>query len=152
MLTIPQNLLDQITAAAEAAFPHECCGLIAGRSGSRSGEVLVSRVVASENVTVRKREDSFEIDPQVRFDLMRALDGTDERIVGHYHSHPGAAANPSATDLSMAYETDLIWVIVSVMDGRAVDTRAHGVDEDRAAFHPMPLNPTDTIEPGRDHK
>ncbi|MEQ8504482.1 MAG: M67 family metallopeptidase [Rhodospirillales bacterium] len=141
MLTIPQGLLDQITRAAEDAFPHECCGLLAGRELT-DGEPVITRVVPSANVAETNHEDSFEVDPQVRFDLMRALDGSEERIIGHYHSHPGGPANPSATDLSMAYETDLIWVIVSVKDGKAVDTRAHGVAPDRSAFHPIPLNIT----------
>lgn len=142
MLTVPRDLLDEITRAAEAAFPHECCGLLAGTAGA-GGETRVTRVVASPNVTETRAEDSFEVDPQVRFDLMRALDGTDERIVGHYHSHPGGPAMPSATDLRMAYETDLIWVIVSVRDGRAEDVRAHGVAPDRTAFHEIPLSPAD---------
>jgi proteasome lid subunit RPN8/RPN11 len=139
VLTIPQTLLERITEAAEAAFPHECCGLLAGRGGV-AGETLVTRMVPSANVTETRAEDSFEIDPQVRFDLMRALEGTGERIVGHYHSHPGGPALPSATDLKMAYETDLIWVIVAVKDGRAVDARAHGVAADRSAFHAIALN------------
>jgi proteasome lid subunit RPN8/RPN11 len=140
VLTIPQTLLERITEAAEAAFPHECCGLLAGRNGAAAGETLVTRMVPSPNVTETRVEDSFEVDPQVRFDLMRALEGTDERIVGHYHSHPGGPALPSATDLKMAYETDLIWVIVAVQDGRTVDARAHGVAPDRSAFHAIDLN------------
>jgi proteasome lid subunit RPN8/RPN11 len=141
VLTIPQSLLDQIARAAEEAFPHECCGLLAGRAGAAPGETRITRVVPSANVTEARSEDTFEVDPQVRFDLMRALDGTDERIAGHYHSHPGGPAQPSATDLKMAYETDLVWVIVSVMDGHAAEIRAHGVDEDRKGFHAIPLNP-----------
>ena len=143
MLTISGDLLDRIIRAAEDALPHECCGLLAGRAGAAPGETVVTRVVPSANVSEAKREDSFEVDPQVRFDLMRALEGTDERIVGHYHSHPGGPAEPSTTDLKMAYETDLIWVIVSVKDGRAADVRAHGVADDRSAFHPIVLNRAD---------
>lgn len=142
MLILPRALLDDISRAAEAAFPHECCGLLAGHPDDGDGRTTVTRVVPSANVTEGRAEDSFEINPQVRFDLMRALEGTDEAIVGHYHSHPGGAAEPSATDLSMAYETNLIWVIVAVAEGKVTDVRAHGVDDDRKAFHPIPLSPT----------
>lgn len=143
MLIIPNALKSRITETAEQAFPHECCGLLAGTDGPAPGDVCVTRVVPTANVTEGRAEDSFEVDPQVRFDLMRALDGTDERIVGHFHSHPGGPARPSATDLKMAYETDLVWVIVSVMDGRAADVQAHGVAADGSAFHPIPLRPAD---------
>ncbi len=143
MLIIPNDLKSQIAEIAEQAFPHECCGLLAGTDGPTQGAVRVTRVVPAANVTEGRAEDSFEVDPQVRFDLMRALDGTDERIVGHFHSHPGGPALPSATDLKMAYETDLIWVIVSVMDGRATDVRAHGVAADGSAFHPISLRSAD---------
>ena len=142
VLILPQTLLDDISRAAEAAFPHECCGLLAGRADGHDGQTAVTRVVPSANVTEGRAEDSFEIDPQVRFDLMRALEGTDEAIVGHYHSHPGGPAEPSATDLRMAYETNLIWVIVAVAEDKVTDVRAHGVDDDRKAFHPIPLSPT----------
>jgi proteasome lid subunit RPN8/RPN11 len=100
-----------IRDAAAAAYPEECCGLLVGWRDN-DGVVHVNRIVASGNVAASPR-DAFEVDAQVRFDVTRAVRGTNEAIVGHYHSHPDGPAVPSARDLAQAYEPDLIWLIVA---------------------------------------
>ena len=75
---------------AVEAFPNECCGLLVG-TGERT--VTVSELVPVANVAARP-ESRFEVDPQVQFDLLRQLRGSDLRIVGHYHSHPNGVAEP----------------------------------------------------------
>jgi len=67
MIQIPAPLLALITAAAEAAYPKECCGLLAGRDrdsgGSGGGGVRVTRVEPSPNLTEGDPRDSFLVDP-----------------------------------------------------------------------------------------
>ena len=141
MVRIPPDLLKTIMDAAEAAFPRECCGLLAGRGTVDDDGVTVTHVMPAANVTEGRAEDSFEVDPQARFDLHRALEGSDERLVGHYHSHPNGPARPSATDLQQAYEPDLVWLIVGVRDGQAIQATAHALAD--GAFHEIPLHTTD---------
>jgi proteasome lid subunit RPN8/RPN11 len=145
MIQLSPSALHKITDAAEKAYPDECCGLLAGWRHSDNA-LSVSRVVASCNVAAGKTHDSFEVDPQVRFDLMRELDeaGGEEEIIGHYHSHPNHPAEPSARDLAMAYEPDLIWVIVALQDGRATETTAHALAPDGSQFQRIPLSITDS--------
>lgn len=145
MLLIPQPFLTVITEAAEAAWPRECCGLLAGRDLG-AGDLVVTRVEPSANLTTGMAEDSFEVDPQVRFNLMRALEGTNKRIIGHYHSHPNGLAEPSATDLQKAYEPDLIWVIVAVRNAQAAEPHAFAVNSDRHGFHDIGLKLTHDID------
>ena len=138
MIVLFPSDLKQITEAAEAAYPEECCGLLVGRS-EPSGDRVVMRVIASPNVVEGGARDRFEVDPQVRFDVQRALEDGLERIVGHYHSHPDHAAQPSGRDLEMAWEPDLVWLIVAVYDGRASETTAHLLDRDAGRFRPIRL-------------
>ncbi len=144
MIRIPDPIVRTIEAAAEAAYPDECCGLLVGRDGD-GGEVVVTAVAPSPNVAQGDHADSFEVDPQVRFDVMRRLDGKNadagarERIVGHYHSHPDHPPKPSARDLDMAYEPELVWVIVGVDDGHATAMRAHRLDEAAKRFEEIEL-------------
>ena len=123
MIIIGQTQLSEIEALAETAYPQECCGLLVGQE-DENRDVRITRVVASRNISATDRDDRFEIDPQVRFDLMRELRGSSERMVGHYHSHPDHPARPSATDAEMAFEPDLIWIIAAVVKGRATETAA----------------------------
>ncbi len=127
MIRFSQSQLEDIHAQAEAAYPYECCGLLAGLKHD-DGTVEVTQVVPSRNTHVDQKaetgKDRFEVDPQVRFDLMRAVKNTNEEIIGHYHSHPDHPAKPSETDLDMAFEPELIWIITSVTKNHASETRA----------------------------
>ena len=139
MIVLAPSHLRQIAEAAEAAYPEECCGLLVGRFEPSGGDRVVMRVVASPNVAEGGARDRFEVDPQVRFDVQRALEDGPESIVGHYHSHPDHAAQPSERDLEMAWEPDLVWLIVAVEDGRATETTAHLLDRDAGRFRPIRL-------------
>ena len=143
MIRIPVALHEAICRAAEQTYPDESCGLLAGRKVD--GDTLVTRVVPSPNVATGDHRDSFEVDPQVRFDLMRELEASDqdEQIVGHFHSHPNHPAEPSERDLAMAYEPDLVWIIASVTDGRTEELRAHQPAPDASHFTEIPLHITD---------
>ena len=53
----------------------------------------------------------FLIDPALQFALLRRLRGSDRRIIGCFHAHPGGAALPSETDREAAIEGDFLWLI-----------------------------------------
>ena len=137
-LILPAPLLEIVERAAEQAYPEESCGLLAGHA-DETGCVVVTRVRPSANVAAGDRRAAFEVDPAVRFALMREIENTGERIVGHYHSHPGHAPEPSARDLAMAFEPDFIWLITQVADGRAGTSRAFAVAADGSRFLPIVL-------------
>jgi proteasome lid subunit RPN8/RPN11 len=118
VILLPGAVREQLTREAEAAYPDECCGLLVGRRQA-DGATAVERAVASANVATCRRHDRLEVDPRVRFALTRELAGSSSAIVGHYHSHPDHPAEPSATDRAMAFEPDLVWLIVAVSPDRA---------------------------------
>lgn len=138
ILQIDAQLTKQMVDAAEAAFPAEACGLIIGRG---KGQLIrVTRVVPAENL-LADTPDRFELDPAVRITVEKDLrdSGTKDRIIGHYHSHTDGTADPSATDRAMAFEPDMAWLIVGVLEGQAIQTLAHRMDEKRGNFRPVPL-------------
>ena len=124
--------------AAEAAYPQECCGLLIGRQGD-DGDFIASQTAPSPNVAKGDHKDSFEVDPQVRFDMMRNLGDGPEKIIGHYHSPPPHTGDPSATDFEMAFEPEMVWLIVAVDNGLAQRPRAHIVDMAAGCFREIEL-------------
>lgn len=124
----------ELITAAESEFPRECCGLLIGHGTDR---VTVNTLIVTENVA--DRPDRFLIDPQVQFDWMRRLRGQDQRIVGHFHSHPNGTTEPSEFDRSMALDTDLIWLIAQVVDGHAASVQAYEVITPREHLAPAAL-------------
>ncbi|MBI4184459.1 MAG: Mov34/MPN/PAD-1 family protein [Proteobacteria bacterium] len=138
MIALPPALLAEIERAAEGAYPAEACGLIVGR-GAPGGALVATRLVPSRNLAADASR-RFEVDPQVRFDLERALRGGPERLIGHYHSHPEGPARPSATDREHAFEPGLVWLVTALDRGRAGETRAYVFDAGSGAFREVPLS------------
>ncbi|MGZ8409775.1 MAG: M67 family metallopeptidase, partial [Hyphomicrobium sp.] len=103
VVVIPADLLKKVTDAAATSYPDEACGLLVG-TVERGAVILVSSIEPAPNIASGSRNDCFEIDPRVRFALMRRLRGGKERLIGHYHSHPDHPASPSRRDLEMAFE------------------------------------------------
>ena len=138
MITLELSQLKAIADAAEAAYPEEACGLLVGFK--RPGEHWrVSRVEAARN-TARQPRRSFEIDPGLRIGLERELRGRTTRVIGHYHSHPDGPARPSATDLAMVHEPDLVWLIVAVASGQASQTLAYLPRLDGTGFREVAIH------------
>lgn len=138
ILQIDAKLTKQMVDAAEAAFPAEACGLIIGRG---KGQLIrVIRVVPAANLR-GDTGDCFELDPAVRIAVEKELrdSGTKDRIIGHYHSHTDGTADPSGTDRTMAHEPELAWVIIGVLEGQAIQTLAHRMDEKKGNFRPVPI-------------
>jgi proteasome lid subunit RPN8/RPN11 len=150
MIILGREHLRRIADEAEAAYPRECCGLLAGRVRS-NGDVEVVRVHPSANLG--KQPDRFEIDPRLWVDLSRALGKGPTKVVGLYHSHPDRPAQPSAVDLGAAWGEELVWVIVSVVGpgeagqaAQAVHVTAHILDHGGRQFRLVELR-TDDWQP-----
>ena len=138
MISFTADQIEHIRRQALSTYPEECCGLITGTLDPE-GAAHVHQVTTSPNVTISDKRKNFEIDPQIRFDVMRQTEGQISgglpiKIIGHFHSHPDNAAQPSQRDLNMAHEPELIWVIVSVMQDDKTEITAHRLND--------PGNPT----------
>lgn len=140
MMLISAEALRQVVEAAEAAYPGECCGLLVGQA-KPNGTVEASRAHASANLG--KKFNRFEIDPRLWVDLARALGKGPNKVVGLYHSHPDGPAQPSAVDLDAAWGEELVWLIVSVSKGEAIQVTAHILDHGGRQFRELPLRTTD---------
>ncbi len=128
ILSLTQNHLDRMRAAAVAAYPAECCGLLVGVLETKA-QWRVTHVVPTYNLRAEERNDRFAIDPVTHLALRRCLRGRPEHMIGHYHSHPNGQAYPSAKDLAMGFEPELFWVIVAVNGKRhAGATEAYRLD------------------------
>jgi len=96
----------QLLEAAQAAHPHECCGLLLGRFG-RIETARPARNVHSQPAT------HFEIDPQALIDAHRAARQGGPSLIGYYHSHPGGEPYPSRTDQEQSAGDGSIWAIIA---------------------------------------
>jgi proteasome lid subunit RPN8/RPN11 len=123
---------------AEKVFPYECCGLLIGHK-TVNGVFIASNATPSPNIAKGNQKNSFELDPQIRFNVMRELSNGPNKIIGHYHSHPNQTGKPSAKDFQMAFEPELVWIIIPVKNGLAQRPQAHILDKKFNQFREIEL-------------
>ena len=102
MLTIPQNLLDDVYTHGEECFPAECCGLMLGRQ--EGDDRVVERLYRATNVRAAERNDRYEIGSEDRKAAEEAAAVAGLAVIGFYHSHPDHDAYFSQTDLENSEE------------------------------------------------
>jgi len=132
-LELAAGLAEEIRAHGQRAYPHECCGAILGRESEGLREALSLRQLPN------RREDS----PSNRFsltaeDVLGAEQAAREQnleVIGWYHSHPNHPARPSEYDREHAWPW-YSYVIVSVVNGVAVEMTSWRLADDRAVFSP----------------
>jgi len=122
MLRLPRPLADAMRSHAERDYPEECCGILLGRAGLR-GEAGTREVVEVRPCTNTRAGEGtharYAIAPQELIAAQREARERGLAIVGFYHSHPDHPAEPSATDTAEAHWPDCVYVIVSVVQGKA---------------------------------
>lgn len=104
-------LLIELVTWAEACRPNEACGLLAGDGPALAGG-RAARFLALRNAA--ESPYRYQIDPQEQLAAMLDLDDRDEVVWGIFHSHVASPAEPSVTDLGLAYYPDSLYLICSL--------------------------------------
>jgi len=113
-LVLPPWVLEDILDPLRRVWPEEGCGLLAGHRGPDGLWVVETAEPTANVASSDRRKERFEVDAAARIAFERRLRGSPLRIIGHYHSHPGSPPAPSATDRRLAFEPDLLWVLVGL--------------------------------------
>jgi proteasome lid subunit RPN8/RPN11 len=133
-LEIQFDLLNQIYAHGESAYPEEGAGLLLGTVEQDGNDRRVTAILGLTN----SREDTarhnrYLLTPQdmLHGEAEAARLGLD--VLGVFHSHPDHPNRPSEFDRDWA----LPWysyIITSVVSGRALESRSWRLSEDRQTF------------------
>ena len=136
MIRIAQADYTAIRAHGEETYPHECCGVLLGKSGAGAGN-RVYLIVRAGNTRTDSAHNRYNIAPQELVRIQRQGRGLGFDIVGFYHSHPDHPAQWSATDFAEAHWMGCSYIITSVDHGKAVITNSFlltGTNEENKAF------------------
>ncbi len=131
-LHIPDQLLAQIHAHGEAAYPEEAAGFLIGENkGTRRQVVAILPVENSFEAS--SRHNRYSISPQ---DIMRGDEEADRlglQVLGVFHSHPDHPNRPSEYDREHAWPW-WSYVITTIERGQATESRSWRLADDRAEF------------------
>lgn len=108
MLSITQDVYNQMVAIAYNELPYEACGLMAG--SIKSGKV--SRFYPCTNVAKSSKVYTVEPREHLRSEIDAEDHGLD--IIGVMHSHTHTESYPSPTDVAQAPDPTWHYVIVSL--------------------------------------
>ena len=143
MLTISHSLYDELRAHGEETYPHECCGILLGKS---SDDVLtVTELIRAGNTRTDSAHNRYNIAPQELIAAQRQARKSGLDIVGFYHSHPDHPAQWSPTHFAEAHWFGCAYVITAIEKGAAKITNSFlltGTTEEDKAFTNQPIEIT----------
>ena len=136
-LKISFELLGQVHKHGEASYPEEGAGLMLGIADGEQNQVL--GLVRLDNSRQRAdRHNRYLLKPEdyLHGEMEASRQGLD--VIGVFHSHPDHPDWPSEFDREWALPI-LSYVITSVRKGRAVESKAWLLSEDREQFVEGPI-------------
>jgi len=121
MISIPQHILAEMHIHAAATAPEECCGLLAGRDGAVTARFPISNLPSDDPAVADlqvppDRRLRYVMDPKEQLAAFKTMRQTGVDLLAIYHSHPHSPAYPSATDIRLAFYSDVHFLIVSPID------------------------------------
>jgi proteasome lid subunit RPN8/RPN11 len=149
MLIISLSDYNTLRAHGEETYPHECCGVLLGKSTPAGNTVHTT--VRAGNTRTDSAHNRYNIAPIELVKIQREARKLGLDIVGFYHSHPDHPAQWSSTDFAEAHWFGCSYVITAVdgdkTTGHATVTNSFlltGTAEDSKAFLDQPIEITVT--------
>ena len=139
-LKISQQLYDQLRAHGEETYPHECCGILLGKSDAEN--LAVHQLLRAGNTRTDSAHNRYNIAPQELIAAQREGRKSGLDIVGFYHSHPDHPAHWSPTDFAEAHWLGCAYIITAIEKGHAQITNSFlltGTTEEDKAFANQPI-------------
>ncbi len=136
-MKLSRALADALVAHATADLPNECCGMIGGRDGIATSVHPALNTEASPFMYV--------MDPREQLKIMDVIDAAGDDLLAIYHSHTRSAAFPSRTDVELAFFSQTLYVIVSLVHADAPEIRAFHLRRDQPAESAISEEPIEVV-------
>ena len=146
VLRIPKPVFDSVRAHGEETYPHECCGVLLGRSMPDGWQV--HSAVRAGNTRTDSAHNRYQIAPVELVKIQREASRQGLDIAGFYHSHPDHPAQWSPTDFAEAHWIGCSYVITEVAHGQAQVTNSFllsGATEEDKRFEPETVTVLDSV-------
>jgi [CysO sulfur-carrier protein]-S-L-cysteine hydrolase len=131
MLTIPQTIIDAITAHAQRDFPLEACGILGGADG------VVSEHYPMANID--QSNEHFTLEPKEQFAVIKDLRAKGIEMLVIYHSHPETPARPSEEDIRLALTPNVSHIIISLA-GETPDVKSFRIENGEVIPEPIKVS------------
>ena len=144
-MEIASDILRQIHAHGESAYPDEGAGLLLGTADGDHKQVLVMMGLSNAREQAA-RHNRYLLTPQDMLHGEQEAQRLGLDVLGVFHSHPDHPNRPSDFDREWAMPW-YSYVITSVQAGQAVESRSWRLEEDRSAFIEEQIQVTGELSP-----
>lgn len=103
---IPAAVFRETCLHAAEQLPLEACGYLAGRG------LRVEKCFRMRNAD--ESREHFAFDAEEQFAVAEEAGKAGLSLIAVYHSHPASPPRPSAEDVRLAYDPEIIHVIISM--------------------------------------
>lgn len=124
-IQIPRKITNQLLHLAQISPEIEVCGLIGGKNG-------LPRSCYPVKNTAAHPQQRFQLDPAQQISAMVKMRDQGEELFAIYHSHPGAPATPSASDLELASYPETLYLIISLNTKGILEMRGYKIAHNAA--------------------
>jgi proteasome lid subunit RPN8/RPN11 len=121
MILIPQSIIDGIVTQARNELPNEACGLLVGKGNEAFRQYPLTNIDHSP--------EHFSFDPKEQFQVLREARKAGLQIIANYHSHPESPARPSEEDIRLAFDPEIIYIILSLQEKENPVIKAFAIRE-----------------------
>lgn len=101
----------QIANHAQADYPNEVCGLLAGVDHTIQSAIPISNIAQTP-------QTNYQMNPNDEIKALKQIDADGLDWIGIYHSHPKSSPIPSQTDINNSSDPQLFHLIVSLKDSK----------------------------------
>ena len=126
-IILAQSDFNTMADWAKEHLPEESCGLLAG---IKDGDVrVVKKVYYLTNID--HTNEHFSMDPKEQLSAIKDIRQNGYQMIGNFHSHPESPSRPSEEDKRLAFDPNIEYLILSLMDAENPVLKAFGVDKEK---------------------
>ena len=131
---LSRSLHDELVEWARRGYPNEACGILsADRSHDEGGAASAFHALTNAAASPYR----YLIDPAEQLRLMLELDDADRVVWGIFHSHVRSPAEPSPTDIGLAFYPESLYLLCSLADMESPVVRAWRIRDGGVAEVPL---------------
>lgn len=106
MVTFSKSVFEELINEAKKYAPIEACGYLAGTSN------VITKHYPMKNID--NSPEHFSFDPVEQFAVIKKIRSAGLTVYGIYHSHPKSPPRPSKEDIRLAFDPNILYVIISL--------------------------------------
>ena len=116
MIILEKSQFDEIVKHCKSGLPNESCGLLGGII--EGNKKIVKKIYFLTNID--ESPEHFSMEPKEQFAAVKDMRANNLVMIGNFHSHPNSPARMSEEDKRLAFDTNLSYLILSLINDEPI--------------------------------